>query len=167
VIAVPAGGPGPSLDGPVVCGVADSDKDAPAARAADRLALRLGTRLTLVHVTSLAEGRAAPRDTVNAAHRGILWQALHTLDATPPVDLVREHGDPARRLTGVAERAEAALLVIGIATDTAGGDQGADADLGVVAGTVLADSRLPVMLVPRTSVDMAAEHAAAAAPLRA
>jgi nucleotide-binding universal stress UspA family protein len=76
---------------------------------------------------------------------------------------VREHGDPARRLTTVAERVEAALLVIGAATNPATNDQGADA----VAGTVLADSGLPVMLVPRASVDTAAAHTAAGAPLHA
>jgi hypothetical protein len=41
---------------------------------------------------------------------------LDKLDPTPTVDLVPEHGDPARRLTAVAERVEVAFLVIGAAT---------------------------------------------------
>ena len=80
---------------------------------------------------------------------------------------MREHGNPARRLTAVAERVEAALLVIGAATKPAEDGHGADADPDAVAETVLADSGLRVMLVPRTSADIAAAHTAPGAPIHA
>jgi nucleotide-binding universal stress UspA family protein len=69
-----------------------------------------------------------------------MWRALHSLDALPPVEIVVESGDPARRLCALAE-SEGALLVIGApANGEAEGE-------GRLAATILTESQVPVAVV--------------------
>jgi nucleotide-binding universal stress UspA family protein len=116
-----------------------SDRSAAAARTAARLAMALGTRLELVHVVMPPKTGLIMMATPRGAFRDFLWPALRTLDAMPPVDLVLDAGDPARRLRTFAE-SERALLVIG-APANAGREDG-------VASAIVADSHVPVVLVP-------------------
>jgi nucleotide-binding universal stress UspA family protein len=130
----------------IVCGVDGSDRSAVAARTAAHLAIALGTRLELVRVVTPPENGADRQGNPSGAFRDVPWSALHTLDAGPPVELVLEVGEPARRLCTLAE-SEQALLVIGAPANAA-------AEHGV-ASTIVAESRVPVVLVPHCSEEVA------------
>ena len=137
VIAVPGpGGPQPRLDGPVVCGIDAADGSEHAVRAAAQLAVELGTRLALVHVAPVSQSRSLSRVHAHAVFGNALWRVVQRIDPAPPVDLVLEVGEPARRLVSAAEQAGAALIVIGAAARFR------------LASSVLARSDLPLMLVP-------------------
>jgi nucleotide-binding universal stress UspA family protein len=101
--------------------------------------MALSTRLELVHVVTPPENGADLQGDPSGAFRDVLWSTLHTLDAMPPVDLVLEVGEPARRLCALA-RSEQALLVIGVPANAA-------TEPGV-ASTIVAESHAPVVLVP-------------------
>lgn len=104
VLAVPLTGRWrPTAGGSTICGIDGSDRSATAARTAARLAMALGTRLELVHVVTPPKNRADHGGDPRGAFRDFLWRALRTLDAMPPVDLVLDVGDPARRLRTFAE----------------------------------------------------------------
>lgn len=104
VLAVPLTGRWrPTAGGSTICGIDGSDWSATAARTAARLAMALGTRLELVHVVTPPKNRADHDGDPRGAFRDFLWRALCTLDAMPPVDLVLDVGDPARRLRTFAE----------------------------------------------------------------
>lgn len=104
VLAVPLTGRWrPTAGGSTICGIDGSDRSATAARTAARLAMALGTRLALVHVVTPPKNRADHDGDPRGAFRDFLWRALRTLDAMPPVDLVLDVGDPARRLRTFAE----------------------------------------------------------------
>ena len=137
VIAVPGpGGVQPRLDGPVVCGIDAADGSERAVRAAARLAVELGTRLALVHVAPVSQSPSLSRVHAHAVFGNALWRVVQMIDPTPPVDLVLEAGEPARRLVTTAEQAGAALIVIGAAASCR------------LASSVLASSDVPLMLVP-------------------
>jgi nucleotide-binding universal stress UspA family protein len=141
VLAVPlARGTEPALNGPVICGIDGADSSAPIARAAARLAVALSAGLELVHVAAPRENGGAPHVDLPGPFSGRMWRALHSLDALPPVEIVVESGDPARRLCALAE-SEGALLVIGApANGEAEGE-------GRLAATILTESQVPVAVV--------------------
>jgi nucleotide-binding universal stress UspA family protein len=140
VLAVPLTGRGrPTAGGSVVCGVDGSQRSAAAARTAARLAMALGARLELVHVATRPENGADPHRDPSGAFTEFLWRAPRTLDAMPHVDLVLEAGDPAGRLSTLAE-SKRALLVIGAPANPT-------AEHGV-ASTLMAKSHVHVVVVP-------------------
>jgi nucleotide-binding universal stress UspA family protein len=141
VLAVPlARGTEPALNGPVICGIDGADSSARIARAAARLAVALSAGLELVHVAAPRENGGAPHVDLPGPFSGRMWRALHSLDALPPVEIVVESGDPARRLCALAE-SEGALLVIGApANGEAEGE-------GRLAATILTESQVPVAVV--------------------
>lgn len=141
VLAVPlTGRTQPTFRGSIVCGIEDSAGAQAVARTAAHLAQTLGARLELVHAATLRDSRTRREA---GACRGLLWRALRTLDTMPPIDIVVEHGEPARRLCALTE-GEGTLLVIGAPASAAGDGE---RERGV-ASTVLAQSRVPVVLVP-------------------
>jgi len=151
VLAVPPIGRWrPTASGSIVCGIDDSDGSASVARFAARLALSLGARLELVHLAAPPDGGARRRGGASGACMGLLWRALQTLEVMPPVDVVLELGEPAQRLCALAESART-LLVIGTPANAAtNGERG-----GGVASTILAESRVPVVLVPGRAAEVA------------
>jgi len=142
VLAVPfRGGTELALNGSVVCGIDGAESSAPTARAAARLALALGAGLELVHVVAPGGDGAAPSVDRRTPFSGLVWRALRSLDAIPPVEVVIELGDPAGRLCALAE-SELGLLVIGAPVNR-------DAEgKGLLAATILTESHVPVAVVP-------------------
>jgi nucleotide-binding universal stress UspA family protein len=137
LIAVPRGAPALGT-GRILCGIASGGPSEPAARGASRLANALGARLRLVHVVSHAQ----PPEPEASGPREVVRRALHTLDLAMPVDLVIDEGEPAKRLGELGRREDAALLAMGAPSgDAASPDN--------VVATVLRDSQVPVMVVPR------------------
>jgi nucleotide-binding universal stress UspA family protein len=148
LIAVPRGAPA-LWTGPILCGIASGGPSGATARAASRLANAMGARLRLVHVVSHAQPSASAAN----GPRGVVWRALHTLDFAVPVDLIIDEGEPAKRLSALGRREDAALLAV----EAPSGD--AASPDGVVAA-VLRDSQVPVMVVPGgTAVTRASEAA--------
>jgi nucleotide-binding universal stress UspA family protein len=149
VLAVPLSDPSRRIArGSIVCGIDDRDRPGSVACTAARLALALGTRLELVHVATPPDSGARRRDVPSGTCMGVLWRALHMLDAMPPVDVVLELGEPAQRLGALAE-SERTLLVIGAPTNA-----GMKGEQGGVASTVVAESRVPVVLVPARAAEV-------------
>ena len=136
LIAVPRGAPALGT-GPILCGIASRGPSGATARAASRLANAIGARLRLVHVVSHAQ----PPESAANGPRGVVWRALHTLDLAAPFDLVIDEGEPAKRLSDLGRREDAALLAVGAPSGDAASPDG-------VVAAVLRDSQVPVMIVP-------------------
>jgi nucleotide-binding universal stress UspA family protein len=148
LIAVPRGVRAPGT-GPILCGIAGRGPSGAAARAASGLANAVGARLWLVHVVS----HFLPPESEADGARGVVDRALHKLDLAVPVDLVIDEGEPAKRLSELGRREDAALVAVGSPSGGAASPDG-------VAAAVLRDSQVPVMLVPGgTAVPRASEAA--------
>ena len=148
LIAVPRGVRAPGT-GPILCGIAGRGPSGAAARAASGLANAVGARLWLVHVVS----HFLPPESEADGARGVVDRALHKLDLAVPVDLVIDEGEPAKRLSELGRREDAALVAVGSPSGDAASPDG-------VAAAVLRDSQVPVMLVPGgTAVPRASEAA--------
>jgi nucleotide-binding universal stress UspA family protein len=129
----------------IVCGLDGGPSSLDLARVAARLADMLGARLEAVHVLGARDVPA------RVAHEAGEAEGLAMLDAVcdaigggAAVRHVVRYGDPARRVSMIAEEAQAELIVVG-ARERGGGR---DALLGSVSSRLAADAPCPVLVVP-------------------
>ncbi len=125
----------------LVVGVDLSDESAVALRVAMRMATSLGAPLTVVHAVGLLEEggfRPHPRlgELVSAAR-------LDTGAADLAVDVIAEDGPAADVILRIAERVDAAMIVVGRR-----GVGAAPRPLGSVSEAVLGRAPIPVLVVP-------------------
>ncbi len=129
-------------DQPLVVGVDRSDGSRTAVDHALALASTLGTSLVVVHAVGLLEeGGYTPAPSV----ADVVADAIAHLggDDAPAVEVVREDGPAADVLMRVADRVDAAMIVVGRR-----GLGVAPRPLGSVSEAVLGRSGRPVLVVP-------------------
>lgn len=137
------------IDGPVVLGVDDVDRDAAAITAAFAEAARTKTKLVVVHALrgpdAMLDAIAGHPASARAAEEEITATLARWRSRYPglPVDVRVGHGPPSDRLLEAA--AVARLLVVG----THGRGQAARLVFGSISRAVVRHSSCPVMVVPR------------------
>jgi nucleotide-binding universal stress UspA family protein len=138
----------------VVCGVSDSDENRDVLRVAKHLAQKLGLSLTLVHVVPLPVPVAPTvgmvpvadvelEDDLIESGRSLLTDIVAEMSLPAGTEQRIEIGTPVDRILGVAEDAEAALVVVG----SHGRGAVASAFLGSVSTNIAAHAPCPVVVV--------------------
>lgn len=154
VVVRPRAEPNPS--GAIICGIDGSEPSVAAARVAAGLALRLGVRLSLVHVldvppinesTVSAGGYATWLRARRDRAVRMLQSAVGELRRPPEIELLVDHGVPGERLAEIAERESAQLVVAG----SRGRSRAVATLLGSVGSSLTAWATRPCVIVPPTA----------------